>query len=599
MALKNKFLHFQTKASYAAELAKHTEDADLKQFQAYTAFVDEGPTIYVWGKEYKCDISKQEVEDLIADSSVPKEGTEGQVLVKTVDGTKWEDAPNLDIKIGGVNRLVGYSKLDSFGGYFWAKNGTPTIVEKDGISCIAFSKSGHGIYHNYQWNQDEVDSKMVVTVSVDVYAQNEGVYLYVGKESIGAKVYVPEINKWVRVSYTYPLSIHRVVVYAFAMTADVYIKNIKVEDGNKATAYSPAPEDKIDNPLTAGKAGQVLTLDADKKPQWATPATPSSSFTKDEADKLYQPKGDYITEDSATEQFQPKGNYQPEGDYLTPTDADKKYQPIGNYQTAGDYLTKTEASTQYQPIGDYAVNENLAINSAYNIVRNPYNNGISNNYSLYIPLSVPKLYSGDTISVIGTFETDNNNKCSVSIGDSLPKTTSDTQNISTTITLTKDVTNPSICIASGITKYLAVSNLMVIRGSNTRDVVWKPNTLDNIVSDSYYYGHNIVDMTTSDNAGRSLPLDKRLVVVNYSYTGRNNFELDLDWGGEDYRTQGFCPGRELHVIIKNNTNNTLVVMIPPHIFKTDMDDDFIEIKKEEYKEINILFVGNEFYVKTL
>ena len=47
MALKNKFLHFKTKASYEAELAKHTEDAALKQFQAYTAFVDEGPTIYV------------------------------------------------------------------------------------------------------------------------------------------------------------------------------------------------------------------------------------------------------------------------------------------------------------------------------------------------------------------------------------------------------------------------------------------------------------------------------------------------------------------------------------------------------------------------
>lgn len=56
MAYKSKFLHFKTKASYEAERAKTTEGSEeRKVFDAYIAFIDEGPTICTWGKEYQCD----------------------------------------------------------------------------------------------------------------------------------------------------------------------------------------------------------------------------------------------------------------------------------------------------------------------------------------------------------------------------------------------------------------------------------------------------------------------------------------------------------------------------------------------------------------
>lgn len=56
MAYKTKFLHFKTKASYEAERAKTTEGSEeRKVFDAYTSFIDEGPTICTWGKEYQCD----------------------------------------------------------------------------------------------------------------------------------------------------------------------------------------------------------------------------------------------------------------------------------------------------------------------------------------------------------------------------------------------------------------------------------------------------------------------------------------------------------------------------------------------------------------
>lgn len=66
MAYKTKLLHFKTKASYNAERAKTTAGTEeRKVFDAYISFIDEGPMICTWGKEYKCDISASEVEALV------------------------------------------------------------------------------------------------------------------------------------------------------------------------------------------------------------------------------------------------------------------------------------------------------------------------------------------------------------------------------------------------------------------------------------------------------------------------------------------------------------------------------------------------------
>lgn len=62
MAYKSKFLHFKTKASYEAERAKTTADSEeRKVFDAYISFIDEGPTICTWGKEYQCDANSLSV----------------------------------------------------------------------------------------------------------------------------------------------------------------------------------------------------------------------------------------------------------------------------------------------------------------------------------------------------------------------------------------------------------------------------------------------------------------------------------------------------------------------------------------------------------
>lgn len=66
MAYKAKLLHFKNKQSYNAERNKTEEGSDeRKVFDAYLSFIDEGPTICTWGKEYKCELSLSEVEELI------------------------------------------------------------------------------------------------------------------------------------------------------------------------------------------------------------------------------------------------------------------------------------------------------------------------------------------------------------------------------------------------------------------------------------------------------------------------------------------------------------------------------------------------------
>lgn len=62
MAYKTKFLHFKTKASYEAERAKTTAGSEeRKVFDAYISFIDEGPTICTWGKEYQYDANSLSV----------------------------------------------------------------------------------------------------------------------------------------------------------------------------------------------------------------------------------------------------------------------------------------------------------------------------------------------------------------------------------------------------------------------------------------------------------------------------------------------------------------------------------------------------------
>lgn len=65
MALDISFLHFTTKASYDAEKSRNETDETLEEFESCISFIDEGPTICTRGKEYKCSVDQNLVEELI------------------------------------------------------------------------------------------------------------------------------------------------------------------------------------------------------------------------------------------------------------------------------------------------------------------------------------------------------------------------------------------------------------------------------------------------------------------------------------------------------------------------------------------------------
>lgn len=67
MAIKNKFIHFKTRAAFDVNVPNPTSTADDgNQFYNYTTFIQDTKEIYTHGAFYKCNISEEEVEALIA-----------------------------------------------------------------------------------------------------------------------------------------------------------------------------------------------------------------------------------------------------------------------------------------------------------------------------------------------------------------------------------------------------------------------------------------------------------------------------------------------------------------------------------------------------
>ncbi|WP_311754646.1 pyocin knob domain-containing protein [Proteus columbae] len=124
--------------------------------------------------------------------------------------------------------------------------------------------------------------------------------------------------------------------------------------------------------ITANEVGAYSKDDADKRFQpLGKYQVEGHSYSKAETDTKYQPKGNYAPAgnyaakgDSYTKvesdgKYQPKGSYQPSGDYATKgesytkAESDSKYQGKGNYQVAGYSYSKSEADNKYQAKGNY------------------------------------------------------------------------------------------------------------------------------------------------------------------------------------------------------------------------------------------------------
>lgn len=141
MAYKTKFLHFKTKASYEAERAKTTEGSEeRKVFDAYIAFIDEGPTICTWGKEYQCDANSlsllpQEVTTEKQDQVFKNLGWKVHVISQSdINATTSPDAAEKTKRLEATALLVKETSLiyvrgngDSSNHYFFKINATSQL----------------------------------------------------------------------------------------------------------------------------------------------------------------------------------------------------------------------------------------------------------------------------------------------------------------------------------------------------------------------------------------------------------------------------------------------------------------------------------------
>lgn len=141
MAYKTKFLHFKTKASYEAERAKTTAGSEeRKVFDAYISFIDEGPTICTWGKEYQCDANSlsllpQEVTTEKQDQVFKNLGWKVHVISQSdINATTSPDAAEKTKRLEATTLLVKETSLiyvrgndDSSNHYFFKINSSSRL----------------------------------------------------------------------------------------------------------------------------------------------------------------------------------------------------------------------------------------------------------------------------------------------------------------------------------------------------------------------------------------------------------------------------------------------------------------------------------------
>lgn len=94
---------------------------------------------------------------------------------------------------------------------------------------------------------------------------------------------------------------------------------------------------------------------------------------------------------------------------------------------------------------------------------------------------------------------------------------------------------------------------------------------------SYYNGHNTISSLTS------LPITKRLCIATISSS------QTLGIGGQ------LVDGKEIHVLIKNNSSNTITITIPSTM--VNMIDENLEIEAGKYGEINLVSDGTNIYYR--
>lgn len=178
-----------------------------------------------------------------------------------------QTADNISLKVnqvvGGTNLLSNTSFSADLNGWSLLNSSTgmtAKIVSKGGYQCLELWTDGarRGLYA-YLDNRSLVKAGDKFTISFDLYRTSSAVStLAIGLEDGGAdfikKTLSGNLNTWVRLTYTQTMDTNNAafIIYGAGNAGAVYIKNIKVEMGTIATAWTPSPLEQNNKLLATG-----------------------------------------------------------------------------------------------------------------------------------------------------------------------------------------------------------------------------------------------------------------------------------------------------------------------------------------------------------
>lgn len=152
-----------------------------------------------------------------------------------------------NIQIGGEN-MMNDSTLTHFPKYDqWHLNGTYVFEEYEGRECMTVTANkGYGIY----WAGADFRAKTGVvsgdflTVSADVFCDTAPTKINLGNENEFVNVPVEQAGHWIRLSHSYKYNDGAICIYYRGDAGKAGFRNVKIETGNKATAWSLSAADR-------------------------------------------------------------------------------------------------------------------------------------------------------------------------------------------------------------------------------------------------------------------------------------------------------------------------------------------------------------------
>lgn len=152
-----------------------------------------------------------------------------------------------NIQIGGEN-MMNDSTLTHFPKYDqWHSNGTLVFEEYEGRECMTVTANkGYGIY----WSSADFRAKTGVvsgdflTVSADVFCDTAPTKINLGNENEFVNVPVEQAGRWIRLSHSYKYNNKAICIYYRGDAGKAGFRNVKIETGNKATAWSLSAADR-------------------------------------------------------------------------------------------------------------------------------------------------------------------------------------------------------------------------------------------------------------------------------------------------------------------------------------------------------------------